>query len=78
MAVTLAAGRLGAILANVVFGYFITVSCAIPILSGDLHKINCINGIIYSGDLNCGLVRYSGHEDLSDSHQMVHNSDHLV
>jgi VNT family MFS transporter (synaptic vesicle glycoprotein 2) len=33
MAVTLAAGRLGAILANVVFGYFITVTCAIPILS---------------------------------------------
>ncbi len=33
MAVTLAAGRFGAILANVVFGYFIAVSCAVPILS---------------------------------------------
>ena len=33
MGVTLAAGRLGAILANIVFGYFITVSCAAPILS---------------------------------------------
>lgn len=32
-AVTLSAGRLGAILANIVFGYLITVSCAVPILS---------------------------------------------
>jgi len=33
MGVTLAAGRMGAILANIVFGYFISVSCAVPILS---------------------------------------------
>lgn len=32
MAVTLCVARLGAILGNVVFGYFIEVSCAIPIL----------------------------------------------
>ena len=32
MAVTLAVARLGAILGNVVFGYFIEVSCAVPIL----------------------------------------------
>ena len=32
MAVTLAVARLGAILGNVVFGYLIEVSCAVPIL----------------------------------------------
>jgi len=32
MAVTLAVARLGAILGNVVFGYFIELSCAVPIL----------------------------------------------
>ena len=33
MAVTLIAARLGAILGNVVFGYLIEVSCAVPIIS---------------------------------------------
>ena len=33
MGVTLAAGRLGAILANIVFGYLINVNCAVPIIS---------------------------------------------
>jgi VNT family MFS transporter (synaptic vesicle glycoprotein 2) len=32
MAVTLAVARIGAILGNVVFGYFIEISCAVPIL----------------------------------------------
>lgn len=32
MAVTLAVARLGAILGNVIFGYFIELSCAVPIL----------------------------------------------
>ena len=32
MAVTLTIARLGAILGNVVFGYLIELSCAIPIL----------------------------------------------
>lgn len=33
MGTTLAAGRLGAILANIVFGYLINLNCAVPILS---------------------------------------------
>lgn len=32
MAVTLAIARIGAILGNVIFGYFIEVSCAVPVL----------------------------------------------
>ena len=32
MSITLAAARLGAILGNIVFGVFVDVSCAIPIL----------------------------------------------
>ena len=32
MAVTLAVARIGAILGNVVFGYFIEISCSVPIL----------------------------------------------
>jgi len=43
MGVTLAAGRLGAILANIVFGYLINVNCAVPIIS--------VAGLLVSGGL---------------------------
>ena len=43
MGTTLAAGRLGAILANIVFGYFINCHCAIPILS--------VSALLISGGL---------------------------
>lgn len=32
MSITLAAARLGAILGNIIFGVFVDVACAIPIL----------------------------------------------
>lgn len=32
MAITLAAARLGAILGNIIFGVFVDVACAVPIL----------------------------------------------
>ena len=33
MAITLAAARFGAILGNLVFGYFVETSCAVPIFA---------------------------------------------
>ena len=59
MSITLAAARLGAILGNIIFGVFVDVACAIPILL--VASLLMCMSILQSKFVNIKLISYVFH-----------------